>query len=74
MKSIVYTIVNEPLFNSKILEVDLSDLHSTTKSFKGKIEIKTISEEIINFYGDFDVFDFFKEYGFVLHTKLFLKP
>lgn len=74
MKSIVYTIVNESLFHSKIVDIDLSDLRPSTKSFQGKIEIKTISEETINFYGDFDVFDFFKEYGFILHSKLFLKP
>ncbi|MDP2089822.1 MAG: hypothetical protein Q8J84_10535 [Flavobacteriaceae bacterium] len=73
MKSIVYSVVNEALYNSKISEVDVSGLRPTTKSFNGQISLKTISNEIINFNGDFDVFDFLKEYGFVIHTKLFLK-
>lgn len=73
MKSIVCTVVNEPLFNSKIVEVDLTELRCTTKSFNGRIIIKTIEDKILNFDGDFDVFDFMKDFGFVIHTKLFLK-
>ncbi|GEM_PF-6494273 len=74
MKSIVYSIINESLFNSKICEVDTTKLTSSTKSFKGQLVIKTKEDETINYYGDFDVFDFLKEYGFILHSKLFLKP
>lgn len=74
MKSIVYTIVNDALYNSKISEVDVSGLRCTTKSFNGQVSLKTISNEILNFNGDFDVFDFLKDYGFVIHSKLFLKP
>jgi hypothetical protein len=74
MKSIVHTIINDALYNSKISEVDISGLRSTTKSFNGQVKLKTINNEILNFEGDFDVFDFLKEYGFVIHSKLFLKP
>lgn len=74
MKSIVFTIVNDALFSSKISDVDVSRLRPTSNSFNGQISIKTTSDEIINLHGDFSVFDFLKEYGFVLHTKLFLKP
>lgn len=74
MKSIVYTIINDALFNSKISDVDVSGLRSTTHSFNGQVKLKTTNNETLNFNGDFDVFDFLKEYGFVIHSKLFLKP
>ncbi len=74
MKSIVCTIINDTLFNSKIAEVDVSGLKATTKSFNGQITIKTLNQETLYFDGDFDVFDFLKDFGFVIHTKLFLKP
>lgn len=74
MKSIVYSIIDESLFSSKLSEVDTTQLTSTTKSFKGQLVIKTKEDKTINYYGDFDVFDFLKEYGFILHSKLFLKP
>lgn len=73
MKSIVCAVVNETLFNSKIVEVDLSNLRCSTKSFNGQIIIKTIENKTLNFSGDFDVFDFLKDFGFVIHTKLYLK-
>lgn len=74
MKSIVYSIINDSLFHDKICDVDTSHLTATTKSFKGQLVIKTKEDQTINYYGDFDVFDFLKEYGFILHSKLFLKP
>ena len=74
MKSIVCTIVNETLFNSKIAEVDVSNLRCTTKSFNGQVILKTVEDKTLNFDGDFDVFDFLKDFGFVIHTKLYLKP
>ena len=74
MKSIVCTIANETLYYSKVVEVDVSGLRCTTNSFNGQIILKTIEDTTLNFDGDFDVFDFLKDYGFVIHTKLYLKP
>jgi hypothetical protein len=74
MKSIVFTIINDALYNSKISDVDVSGLRSTTNSFNGQVKLMTTNNEVLNFEGNFDVFDFLKEYGFVIHSKLFLKP
>lgn len=61
---ITFEIVNEKLFNEKVIDVDTSGLVKMEKKFTGNLSIETEDEGWVDVTGDFGSEDYVKEYGF----------